>query len=110
MVKVSERDYGLLEIAPGYRTDIGLKLTGTVTYQNIGGYNRSISLRSQLNRRTSFTTIDPQRRNNIKHILEHNTSISYTQGDLFDTMIDGAATAAFIKREDFILLMQIFLE
>ena len=98
LVKVSERDYGLLEIAPGYRTDIGLKLTGTVTYQNIGGYNRSISLRSQLNRRTSFTTIDPQRRNNIKHILEHNTSISYNQGDLFDTMIDGVATAAYQTR------------
>lgn len=98
LVKVSERDYGLLEIAPGYRTDIGLKLTGTVTYQNIGGYNRSVSLRSQLNRRTSYTTIDPQRRNNIEHILEHNTSISYTQGDLFDTLIDGAATAAYQTR------------
>lgn len=98
LVKVTERDYGLIELAPGYRTDLGIKLTGTVTYQNIGGYNRSISLRSQLNRRTSFTTIDPGRRDKIEHIIEHNTSVTYNQGDLFDTSIDGAASAAFQTR------------
>lgn len=98
LVKVTERDYGLLEIAPGYRTDLGLKLTGTVTYQNIGGYNRSIALRSELNRRTSYTTIDPERRNNIRDIIEHNTSVSYNQGDIFDTLIDGAASAAYQTR------------
>jgi outer membrane protein insertion porin family len=98
LVRVTEREYGLLELAPGYRTDLGLKLTGTITYQNIGGYNRSISLRSQINRRTSFTTIDPERQDSIKHIIEHNTSISYNQGDIFDTQIDGAATAAYQTR------------
>lgn len=98
LVRVQERDYGLIEVAPGYRTDLGVKLTGTITYQNIGGYNRSLSLRSELNRRTSFTTIDPKRQDNIKHILEHNTSISYTQGDIFGTQIDGAATAAYQTR------------
>ena len=95
LIKVSERDYGLIEIAPGYRTDLGLKLTGTVTYQNIGGYNRSVSLRSQLNRRTSFTTIDPERANRVEQILEHNTSITYNQDDIFDTLVDGAASAAY---------------
>jgi outer membrane protein insertion porin family len=98
LVKVQERDYGLVELAPGYRTDLGLKLTGTITYQNIGGHNRSVSLRSQINRRTSFTTLDPERRDNIKHVIEHNTSISYNQGDIFDTLIDGAATAAYQTR------------
>ena len=98
LVRVTERDYKLLEVAPGYRTDLGLKLTGTVTFQNIGGYNRTISLRSQVNRRTSFTTIDPERRDSIKHILEHNTSFSYTEGDIFDTLIDGAFTAAYQTR------------
>jgi outer membrane protein insertion porin family len=95
LIKVSERDYGLVEIAPGYRTDLGLKLTGTITYQNIGGYNRSVSLKSQLNRRTSFTTIDPERANRVEHIIEHNTSVTYNQDDIFDTLIDGAASAAY---------------
>ncbi len=98
LVKVTERDYGLMEIAPGYRTDLGLKLTGTINYQNIGGYNRSIALRSEINRRTSYTTIDPERRTNIKDIIEHNTSVSYNQGDIFDTLIDGATSAAYQTR------------
>lgn len=108
IVKVVERDYGLIEIAPGYRTDLGLKLTGTVTYQNIGGYNRSISLRSQLNRRTSLTTIDPERHDQIKHLVEHNTTISYNQGDLFDTLIDGAASAAYQTRRFYAFDADIF--
>ncbi len=108
LVKVQERDYGLLELAPGYRTDLGLKLTGTVTYQNIGGYNRSISLRSQLNRRTSFTTIDPERQDSIKHILEHNTTVTYTQGDIFDTLIDGAASMAYQTRRFYAFDANIF--
>lgn len=98
LVRVTERDYGLIEIAPGYRTDLGLKLTGTVSYQNIGGANKSVSLRSQINRRTSFTTVDPDRRDEIDHIVEHNTSLSYNQGDIFDTLIDGAASMAYQTR------------
>ncbi len=108
LVKVQERDYGLLELAPGYRTDLGLKLTGTITYQNIGGHNRSISLRSQLNRRTSFTTIDPERHDRIEHILEHNTTLTYNQGDIFNTLIDGAASAAYQTRRFYAFDANIF--
>lgn len=98
LVKVSEREYGLVELAPGYRTDLGIKLTGTVTYQNLGGYNRSVTLRSQLNQRIGFRTIDPDRRDDAKPILEHNTSLTYNQGDIWDTMIDGAAGIAYQTR------------
>ncbi len=98
LVKVSEREYGLVELAPGYRTDLGLKLTGTVTYQNLGGHNRSITLRSQLNQRLSYRTIDPDRRDDAKQLLEHNTSLTYNQGDIFDTKVDGAAGLAYQTR------------
>lgn len=98
LVKVSEREYGLVEIAPGYRTDLGIKLTGTVTYQNLGGYNRSVTLRSQLNQRLSYRTIHPDRRKDAEQLLEHNTSLTYNQGDIFDTKIDGAASLAYQTR------------
>jgi outer membrane protein insertion porin family len=98
LVRVQERDYKMLEVAPGYRTDLGLKLTGTVTWQNIGGYNRTVSLRGQVNRRTSFTTIDPERRDGLKHVLEHNSSITLNESDIFDTAIDGASTFAYQTR------------
>lgn len=98
LVRVIERDYGLIELAPGYRTDLGIKLTGTVSYQNIGGYNRALTLRSQLNRRTSYSTIEPERRDNIDPLLEHNTSLTFSQGDIFDTFIDASATAGYQAR------------
>lgn len=98
LVKVSEREYGLIELAPGFRTDLGIKLTGTVTYQNLGGYNRSVTLRSQLNQRIGYRTIDPDRRQNANPLLEHNTSLTYNQGDIFDTKIDGAAGLAYQTR------------
>jgi outer membrane protein insertion porin family len=98
LVKVVEREYGLVEIAPGFRSDLGVKLTGTASYQNLGGYNRAVTLRSQLNRRTSFSTIAPERREGQTQIIEHNTSISYTQGDIFDTLIDGAASLSYQTR------------
>lgn len=98
LVRVQERDYGLLEIAPGFRTDLGLKLTGTITYQNIGGYNRSVTLRSQVNRRISQQTLDKARRDETKNFIEHNTSLTYNQGDIFDTSIDGAASLSYQTR------------
>lgn len=88
LVRVSEREYGLVEVAPGYRTDLGLKLTGTVSYMNIGGMNRSLQLRAQINQRLDFDTIDPRRRKDEKHLLEYNTSATFIQGDMFDTLID----------------------
>ncbi|HXH73340.1 MAG TPA: POTRA domain-containing protein [Bacteriovoracaceae bacterium] len=99
IVKVTEREYGLVEIAPGYRTDLGLKLTGTASYQNIGGLNRSVTLRSQVNQRLNFQTFDPRRRREGKKRLEYNHALSYNQSDIFDTNIDfGMGTSYQRKR------------
>ena len=95
IVKVVEREYGLVEIAPGYRTDLGLKLTGTATYQNLGGYNRSVTLKSTLNQRLSHRTLDPERRRDAKQLLEHNNTLSFSQGDIFDSLIDVGASVAY---------------
>lgn len=100
LVKVVEREYGLVEIAPGYRTDLGLKLTGTLSYQNIGGANKSVTLRTQLNQRLSDQTLDPQRRKTAKPLLEYNNTLTYTQGDIFDTLIDFSIAGA-IQRKRF---------
>lgn len=99
IVKISEREYGLLEFAPGYRTDLGIKLSGTVSYQNIGGLNRSLTLKSQVNQRLNYQTLDPRRREEQKPLLEHNTAINYNQSDIFDTEIDwGLGTSYQRKR------------
>ncbi|MGE3609406.1 MAG: outer membrane protein assembly factor [Bacteriovoracaceae bacterium] len=91
LVKVNEREYGLVEFAPGYRTDLGLKLTGTVSYINIGGMNKAVTLRSQVNQRLNYQSFDRRRRQERRQFLEYNNSITYTQGDIFDTLIDYSA-------------------
>lgn len=73
VIQVKERDFGIGEIAPGYRTDLGYKLSVGVTYNNIGGMNRSIALRTQANLRTNFS----------KKFLEHSTKASFTEPYLF---------------------------
>jgi outer membrane protein insertion porin family len=95
VVKVVERDYGLLEIAPGYRTDLGLKLTATASYINIGGMNRAITLRSQINQRLDHLTFDKRRKQEKRHFLEHNSSLTYTQADIFNSRVDFSTAMSY---------------
>jgi outer membrane protein insertion porin family len=95
IVKVVEREYGLVELAPGFRTDLGLKLTATASYVNIGGMNRAITLRSQINQRFDHQMFDQRRRKERRHLLEHNSSVTYTQGDIFNSMVDFSTAFAY---------------
>jgi outer membrane protein insertion porin family len=100
-VEVSERDYGLVELAPGYRTDIGLKLSGTVSYMNLFGANRSLSLTGQVNQRLDFQTFDERRREEGKRMLEYNLGTLYNQPDVFDSYMDYGAGLNFQRRRFF---------
>jgi outer membrane protein insertion porin family len=98
IIKVKERDYGLVEVAPGYRTDIGLKLSGTYSYLNIGGLNRGITFRGQINQRLNYQTLDKTRRDQHKSLLEYNISTNYTQSDIFDSYIDWNAGLTYQRK------------
>ena len=50
-IQVKEKDFGLGEIAPGYRTDLGAKLSTGIVYNNLMGMNRSVSVKGQMNQR-----------------------------------------------------------
>jgi outer membrane protein insertion porin family len=66
LINVQERDFGIFEVAPGFRTDIGLKLSSSVSYNNLSGKNRTVQFRGQVNQRLDFNTIDSQREANAK--------------------------------------------
>lgn len=101
IIRLSEREFGLVEVAPGYRTDLGLKLSTTVSYLNIGGMNRSVQLKGQINMRDNFSTINDKRPASDKQLLEYNTSATFIQGDMFDTLIDYSATVSQQRRRFF---------
>jgi outer membrane protein insertion porin family len=108
VVKVVERDYGLVEFAPGFRTDLGIKLTATASYVNIGGMNRAISLRSQINQRINYQTFDPRRRKERRQLVEHNETLTYTQGDIFDTQISSSTGLSYQRKRFYSFDAEIF--
>ncbi|MCB9094590.1 MAG: BamA/TamA family outer membrane protein [Halobacteriovoraceae bacterium] len=91
LVNVREKDYGVIEIAPGFRTDIGLKLSGKVSRINLFGLNQGVSISGQTNYRLSDETIDTDRTilNNYEdHMLEYSVKLNYLYPDLFKSYWD----------------------
>ena len=77
LVQVQEKDFGHAFVAPGFRTDLGYKVSVGTRYNNIAGMNRVGSLRAQVNRRTSYSAFDERRQEEQKDMLEF-----YLKGNL----------------------------
>lgn len=61
IVRVNERALGRVEIAPGFRTDLGAKFTFNFLKNNLWGLNHSFNAQFQVNRRFSFRELDLNR-------------------------------------------------
>ena len=96
ILKVKERDYGLLKFSPGFRTDIGYKAEVDFRRLNIGGINESLSLNARLNRRTSFIQFDQGRPQSNVDLIEYsgaaNYVIPFVWGDRIRVQLNGEAT------------------
>jgi len=101
VVEVMEREYGLIEIAPGYRTDIGLKLSGTISYLNLFGENISTSLTGQVNQRLDYAALDERRRKEGKSLMEYNLTSQLNVPDVEETNIDYGLTISMQRRRFF---------
>lgn len=87
VIQVKEKDFGLWEVAPGYRTDLGAKLSAGITYNNLMGMNRSISFKAQANRRTNLDGFDENRKQQNKDLLEYLGKISFIEPYLFHNFL-----------------------
>ncbi len=83
-IKVSEKDFGALEIAPGFRTDIGAKLSGGVEYNNLNGSNRFVSFKAQINYRMHNENLDAQRKEQDQQLLEHSEKLFFSEPYVFN--------------------------
>lgn len=77
MISVSEKDFGYGEIAPGYRTDLGLKLSSAITYSNVLGLNHGFGVKFQVNQRLDYGYLDLRRRSEEKRIFEYFAESTY---------------------------------
>jgi outer membrane protein insertion porin family len=74
-------------VAPGYRTDLGAKLSTGVTYNNISGMNRSASLRLQGNKRFNLDGFDERRKSEDKDLFEYSVRASFVEPYVFHNII-----------------------
>lgn len=87
LVQVKEKDFGLAEIAPGYRTDLGWKLSAGATYNNIGGMNRQATVQALSNLRTSLSGFDLRRKQEDKEVVEYTLKFSFIEPYIFHNLI-----------------------
>lgn len=83
VIQVKEKDFGLVELAPGYRTDLGKKLSVNSTYNNFMGMNRSLSLKTQVNRRDNLLGFDEGRKLENHRMWEYSIKTSYIEPYVF---------------------------
>ena len=86
-VQVKEKDFGLGEIAPGYRTDLGAKLSTGIIYNNLMGMNRSVSVKAQMNQRFNLDGFDERRRTENKSRMEYLGKVSFVEPYLFNDIL-----------------------
>ncbi len=84
LVSLRESDAITLEIAPGYRTDVGIKLSTALTLNNFWGRGNTLSVGGQVNRRLSKSALDARRQFENKNTLEYGLKGNYKTPYLFD--------------------------
>lgn len=87
VIQVKEKDFGLGEIAPGYRTDLGYKFSTGISYNNLGGMNRSASVRAQTNLRSNLNGFDDRRRSENKKLMEYSAKATFLEPYVFHNII-----------------------
>jgi len=101
-VQVKEKDFGTIELVPGFRTDLGLKLGAGVTYNNLLGQNRSLSLKTQVNQRINQDNLDLRRRTENRKLLEYSAKASYSEPylfyDILNSQLEFETSSSFLRK------------
>lgn len=88
VVNVQEKKYGTVELSPGFRTDLGAIITGKVSYDNLWGMDRSISLLASVNERFTNSQLNEKRPALDKKFLEYKSELKYTDFNILNSHID----------------------
>ena len=98
LIFVREKDFGLIEVAPGIRSDLGLKFSTLVSYNNLDGMNKRITFQGTVNRRFDLNLLDDQRRQSNKQLFEYDTSINFLESHIFNTQMDFTLSGSLARR------------
>ena len=88
VISVKEEDSIQLTLAPGYRTDIGVKLSSELKFSNFQGMNRNLIMKAQTNQRLDFNNLDSRRFREEKRLLEFSLKASFFEPYFLDTPLE----------------------
>jgi len=83
LISVKEREYGVIKVAPGFRTDLGYKISSNLILSNLWGENKQLAVNVQANRRYDDTGLDTRRRAENRKIIEMSTNLEYSHPYFF---------------------------
>lgn len=79
IIQVKEKDQGYIEVAPGYRTDLGVKVSSIINYNSPWSMNRDVSLKLQGNQRLDYANLHPDRKAQEKRLFEYLTKFNFKE-------------------------------
>ena len=101
LISVREKDHGLIEVAPGVRTDLGPKFSTSISYNNLDGMNKRLTFQLQVNQRFDLLALDEQRRENSRSLLEYSTAVNYSENHIFNSPLDFSTSLSKARRRFF---------
>lgn len=107
-IQVKEADSRIFEIAPGYRTDIGIKLSAAYIVGNLSGMNRSFSIKAQTNQRLDLSNLDPERPTGKDKEFEYELNLNYIDPYIFGKSYSFNTTFSALRRRFYAFDANIF--
>lgn len=101
LVTVREKDFGIVELAPGVRSDIGVKVSGNISYNNLDGMNKRISVKGQVNQRFNLNSLDERRREESNSLIEYDLAGTYGENHIFGSETDFSASLSSSRKRFF---------
>jgi|GEM_PF-6216854 len=98
---VEEKDFGLLEVSPGFRTDLGAKVSARFLRKNLMGKNASGDFFAQINYRADLGSLNAYREENTSRFAEYNLKSSLNYPDFFYSSWDMFGVASVLRKRLF---------
>jgi len=98
LIQVKERNFKSVELAPGYRTDLGSKLSARFVNNNIAGMNRTVIVQAQSNLRSNSSGLDSTRQAQNVRLLEYQLDSSFIEPYLFGKALESETNGAWARK------------
>ncbi len=98
LIFVREKDFGSFEIAPGIRSDLGFKLSANLSYNNIDGLNKRVTLSTTFNRRFDLNSLDDERRESDKRLIEYDTTLGFSEKKILRSDFDFNMSLSYARK------------